>query len=112
MGWDDLIDIGLDVADFLLKDDDTDNTLGFDAMVTTRRQNPAKSVRRGRYQLHLARFTGESGWYRCDADDFARMEPGVCAHFELADSRQISRCTRWTRTPVQISQMLTEDKGD
>ena len=111
MGWDDLIDLGLDLAGGLFDHDDT-RTRGFDALVVSRREDQSKSVRRGRYLLHLARFTGEKGWYRCDADDFARMEPGVCAHFELADSRQISRCTRWTRTPEQISQMLIEDKGD
>ena len=112
MGWDDLLDIGLDLAGGLFGGDSKDKTRGFDAMVTARREDPAKSVRRGRYQLHLTRFTGEAGWYRCDAVDFPRMEPGTCAHFEVRDPDFITSCTRWTRTPEQISQMLTEDKGD
>lgn len=111
MGWDDLIEIGLDFAGELFDHDDT-RTRGFDAMVTARREDPSKSIRRGRYLLHLARFTGESGWYRCEERDFSRMEPGTCAHFEVRDPDFVTSCTRWTQTLEQISQMLIEDKGD
>lgn len=58
MGWDDLIDLGLDLAGGLFDHDDT-RTRGFDALVVSRREDQSKSVRRGRYLLHLARFTGE-----------------------------------------------------
>lgn len=112
MGWDDLIDIGLDLAGGLIGGDSKDKTRGFDAMVTARRQDLSKSIRRGRYLLRLTRFTGEAGWYRCEEWDFSRMEPGTCAHFEVKDPDYVSYCTRWTQTPEQISQMLTEDKGD
>lgn len=112
MGWDDLIDLGVDIAGELFGGDAKDNTRGFDAMVTARREDPSKSVRRGRYRLHLTRFTGESGWYRCEERDFSRMEPGACAHFEVRDPGFVTSCTRWTQTPEQISQMFIEDKGD
>lgn len=111
MGWDDLIDLGLGLAGGLLDHDDT-RTRGFDALVVSRREDQSKSIRRGRYLLHLARFTGEKGWYRCEERDFSRMEPGTCAHFEVKEPDFITSCTRWMRTPEQISQMLIEDKGD
>lgn len=111
MGWDDLIDLGLDLAGGLLDHHDT-QTYGFDALVVSGREDQSKSVRRGRYLLHLVRFTGETGWYRCEERDFSRMEPGTCAHFEVKEPDFITSCTRWTRTPEQISQMLIEDKGD
>ena len=60
MGWDDLIDLGLDLAGGLFDHDDT-RTRGFDALVVSRREDQGKSIRRGRYLLHLARFTGETG---------------------------------------------------
>lgn len=61
MGWDDLIDLGLGLAGGLLDHHDT-QTYGFDALVVSRREDQSKSVRRGRYLLHLVRFTGETGW--------------------------------------------------
>lgn len=111
MGWDILIDLGLDLAGGLFDHDDT-RTRGFDALVVSRREDQSKTIRRGRYLLHLARFTGETGWYRCEERDFSRMEPGTCAHFEVKEPDFITSCTRWMRTPEQVSQMLIEDKGD
>ncbi|MFR4972163.1 MAG: hypothetical protein ACLUB2_01540 [Butyricicoccus pullicaecorum] len=111
MGWDDLIDLGLvSPVDYWITT--IPELTGLTPWSFPDGKTKVKSIRRGRYQLHLARFTGETGWYRCEERDFSRMEPGTCAHFEVKEPDFITSCTRWTRTPEQISQMLIEDKGD
>lgn len=111
MGWDDFLEIGLDLAGGLLTCK-AEKVRGFDAMVTACREETGKPLAKSRYQLHLTRFTGESGWYRCRENDFSRMKPGACAHFEIQEPDFITECIRWTQTPEQISQKLIEDKGD